>query len=503
MRHTFYVFTLIILGLVGVIGYFYPSWYFSYFVLVPLALIGFSNRFQKSHAILRNFPLLGYFRYFFEMISPEIQQYFIERSTDGKPFSRNHRALVYRRAKNVNDTHPFGTQLDITTESYQAIRHSIYAIPPVETFPRVTIGSSLCSHPYSASVLNISAMSYGALSKNAILALSMGAKKGNFYHNTGEGSVSDYHIDGGGDLVWQIGTGYFGCRAENGDFDPVKYKEKVANPQIKMVELKISQGAKPGHGGVLPAVKNNEEIARIRGIKPFTTVLSPPGHRNIRTPEDLLQFIHKLRTLSGGKPVGFKLCIGRTEEFIALVEKMNELNIWPDFITVDGAEGGTGAAPLEFSDSVGIPLEPALIFVNSTLQKYGLRKEIKVIASGKVLSAFSILRMKALGADICNSARAFMFSLGCIQALRCNSNDCPTGVATTDKMLAKGLVPTDKADRVYHFHRNTIHAVLELLGACGITHTDQINIGMFVKGDEMVALSNRYFPDSVLNRVDE
>ncbi|WP_421890907.1 FMN-binding glutamate synthase family protein [Marinoscillum sp.] len=504
MRHTFYFVTPLILIAVGLMGYYYsPGWFWSYTVLIPLAFIGFYNRIQRNHTILRNFPLLGYFRYFFEMISPEIQQYFIERSTDGKPYSRNHRALVYRRAKNVNDTHPFGTQMDINNDHYEALRHSIYATPPVKEFPRVTIGSSKCGQPYSASILNISAMSFGALSKNAIRALNGGAKKGGFYHNTGEGGVSDYHLAEGGDLVWQIGTGYFGCRTPEGDFSPELFAEKAANPVVKMIELKISQGAKPGHGGVLPAIKNNEEIARIRGVEPHTMIISPPGHKNVRGPEDLLYFIQKLRELSKGKPVGFKLCIGRTEEFIALVQKMKALEIWPDFITVDGAEGGTGAAPLEFSDSVGLPLEPALIFVHSTLLKYGLRDEVKVIASGKVLTAFSILRMKALGADICNSARAFMFSLGCIQALRCNSNDCPTGVATQNAMLTKGLVVTDKIDRVYYFHHNTIHAVLELLGACGLSHTEEITIDMFVKGDEMVALTNRYFPDSVLNRVDE
>ncbi|MEQ8472657.1 MAG: FMN-binding glutamate synthase family protein [Marinoscillum sp.] len=501
MRHTFYFITPLILIVVGVIGFYYPSWWYSYTILLPLALIGMYNRFQKNHTILRNFPLLGYFRYFFESISPEIQQYFIERSTDGKPFSRNHRALVYRRAKGVNDTHPFGTQLDINTDHYEAIRHSIYATDPVKEFPRVIIGSSKCATPYNASVLNISAMSYGALSKNAIMALNRGAKKGNFYHNTGEGAISDYHLQGG-DLVWQIGTGYFGCRAADGSFDPGKFEERAALPEVKMIELKLSQGAKPGHGGVLPAIKNNEEIARIRGVEPHTTILSPPGHRDVKNPTDLLMFIDKLRVLSKGKPVGFKLCVGRTEEFIALVQKMIDLQIWPDFITVDGAEGGTGAAPLEFSDSVGLPLEPALIFVHRTLVKYNLRSEVKVIASGKVLSAFSILRMRALGADICNSARAFMFSLGCIQALRCNTNDCPTGVATTNKMLTKGLVVTDKSERVYMFHHNTIHAVLELLGACGLAHTEDITIEMFVKGDEMVALTNKYFPDSVLNRVD-
>ncbi len=486
----------------GVVYYFNRSLLWLFVVVLIVSLIGFYNRLQTKHAILRNFPLLGYFRYLFEMISPEIQQYFIERSTDGRPYSRNHRALVYRRSKSVNDTHPFGTQLDLAKEEYEAIRHSMYAIEPPTEFPRVTIGSDQCKHPYSASILNISAMSFGALSRNAILALNKGAKKGNFYHNTGEGAISPYHEEGGADLVWQIGTGYFGCRTDEGDFDPVSFREKASLDQVKMIEIKISQGAKPGHGGVLPGEKNTEEIAKIRGVKPHTTVNSPPSHSKFSDPAGLLDFIEELRELSGGKPVGFKICIGRTEEFIELCVEMKQRNTYPDFITVDGAEGGTGAAPLEFSDSVGIPLEPALIFVNRTLVKYGLRKNIKIIAGGRVLTAFSILRFRALGADICNSARAFMFSLGCIQALRCNNNECPTGVATQNKMLTKGLVVSDKSERVYNFHKNTIHAVLELLGACGVKHTEDINIHMFVKGDEMIELTNRYFPDSLQNRVD-
>lgn len=502
MRYLFYKFVVISIVSILLLSFYSKAFLWAFIFFGPLSVLGFLNRFQKSHAILRNFPLLGYFRYLFETISPEIQQYFIERTTDGKPFSRNHRALVYRRAKGVNDSHPFGTQLDLHSEGYEGLRHSIYAKEPVEEFPRVMIGSSLCKHPYNASVLNISAMSFGSLSKNAILALNRGAKKGNFYHNTGEGGISDYHLEAGGDLVWQIGTGYFGCRTLDGHFDSEKFKEKAANASVKMIEIKLSQGAKPGHGGVLPAIKNTEEIARMRGIVPHKTVLSPPGHSKFDDALGLVSFIQELRTLSGGKPVGFKLCIGRTEEFIELCEVMKKEGIWPDFITVDGAEGGTGAAPLEFTDSVGVPLEPALIFVHSTLKKFGLREEIKVIASGKVLTAFSILRMRALGADICNSARAFMFSLGCIQALKCNSNDCPTGVATQDKMLVKGLVVTDKSERVYRFHHNTIVAVLELLGACGLKHTDEIGIEMFMKGDEMVALSNRYYPDSLINRVD-
>jgi glutamate synthase domain-containing protein 2 len=501
MRYLFYLVSTITLALFATLSFYYQGVWWAFGILLLLFIIGLFNRFQKSHAILRNFPLIGYFRYIFETISPEIQQYFIEKSTDGKPFSRNHRALVYRRAKNVNDTHPFGTQLELMNANYEGIRHSIYATEPVEAFPRVSIGSKHCKHPYSASILNISAMSFGALSKNAILALSNGARMGNFYHNTGEGGISHYHKEGGADLVWQIGTGYFGCRAADGNFDPVAFEEKSKDPQVKMIELKLSQGAKPGHGGVLPGIKNTPEIAKIRGIEAGITVLSPPGHKKFSDAKGLIHFIDELRTLSGGKPVGFKLCIGRTEEFEELCATMKSENIWPDFITVDGAEGGTGAAPLEFSDSVGVPLEPALIFVNHTLKKHGLREEIMVIASGKVLTAFSVLRMRALGANICNSARAFMFSVGCIQALRCNTNECPTGVATQNKMLVKGLVVSDKATRVYNFHHKTIISVLELLGACGLKHTDEISIHMFVKGDELVELSNRYFPDSVSNRV--
>lgn len=471
----------------------FPTWLYS--IIVLLYLIGLYNVFQTRHTILRNFPLLGYFRYFFELISPEIQQYFIETSTEGRPFSRNHRSLVYRRAKNVSDTVAFGTQNDLEKMEYEGLRHSIYAKLPSHDDPRVMIGGPKCEHPYSASIYNISAMSFGALSKNAIMALNKGALKGEFYHNTGEGGLSPYHLQGG-DLVWQVGTGYFGCRTEDGHFNPEKFKERAALPQVKMIELKISQGAKPGHGGVLPSIKNTEEIAAIRLIKPGTTVLSPPGHKEFSDATGLLKFIEKLRELSGGKPVGFKLCLGRTEEFIEICEVMVKTGMMPDFITVDGAEGGTGAAPLEFSDSVGMPLQPALIFVNKTLIKYGLRGKINLIASGKIVTAESILKNLALGADICNSARGYMFAIGCIQALRCNTNNCPTGVATQDEALVKGLVVSDKTERVFNFHNNTIYAVMELLAACGKDTIDQVDMGMFVRGDEFVTLANKYYPDS-------
>jgi glutamate synthase domain-containing protein 2 len=467
MRQLFFG-SLFLLGMLTI----FLMWYFQFmnfdlgkfilWVLVGLFVLGIYDVLQKKHTILRNFPLVGHFRYILESISPEIQQYFIESNTDGRPFSRNLRSLAYRRSKNANDTHPFGTQRDLNVVDYMALRHSIYAVSPDDIDPRITIGGEACLHPYSSSIFNISAMSFGSLSANAIKALNNGAKKGNFYHNTGEGGISTYHRQGG-DLVWQIGTGYFGCRDEHGNFDERKFSEKAAWPEVKMIEIKLSQGAKPGHGGVLPGVKNTPEIAGIRGVKAGTTILSPPSHSAFSNEDQLIDFIAKLRKLSEGKPIGFKLCIGRTEEFIALCKSMIAHQIFPDFITIDGAEGGTGAAPLEFSDSVGLPLEPSLIFVRGTLVKFGLREKVKIIASGKALSAFSILKYIALGADSCNSARGFMFSLGCIQALRCNTNDCPTGVATQKAALQKGLVVTDKSERVYNFHKNTIHAVKELL----------------------------------------
>ncbi|WP_297337736.1 FMN-binding glutamate synthase family protein [Algoriphagus sp.] len=505
MRKLFFISIISLFLLTFLLMWFYEfrEFRFGYLVLAILAgltFLGVYDSLQKKHAIRRNFPVIGNFRYMLESISPEIQQYFIESNTDGRPFSRNLRALAYRRAKNVNDTHPFGTQGDIGGEDYTALRHSIYAVHPKEEDIRITIGSKFCTQPYSSSILNISAMSFGSLSSNAISALNRGAKKGNFLHNTGEGGIASYHLDGG-DICWQIGTGYFGCRDESGQFSPTDFKEKASLPQVKMIELKLSQGAKPGHGGVLPGVKNTPEIAKIRSLKPETTVLSPPAHTAFSNPQEMIQFIEKLRELAGGKPVGIKLCIGRTEEFIELCKEMVSQENWPDFITIDGAEGGTGAAPLEFSDSVGLPLEPALIFVKAALEKFNLKDEIKLIASGKVISAFSIVKNIALGADICNSARGFMFSLGCIQALRCNSNDCPTGVATQNRSLAKGLVVTDKAERVFNFHQNTIEAVRELIGAAGHEHTDTLSVHDLVKGDEMIKLANRYFPDTVNTQV--
>lgn len=496
MRKLFYYISIPIVLLSALSVYLqpYPTSFWMMGIVGALFLLGVYDSLQHKHAIRRNYPLIGRMRYILESISPELQQYFIESNTNGRPFSKMERALAYQRAKNVQDTRAFGTQLDLNKTEYEGIKHSLFPAEVLQEEPRVTIGGKDCKQPYSASILNISAMSFGSLSKNAVEALNLGAKKGGFYHNTGEGSISDYHRMGG-DLVWQIGTGYFGCRHQDGSFNEEGFKERAHYPEVKMIEIKLSQGAKPGHGGVLPAKKNTEEIARIRMVEPYTVVLSPPSHKAFSDVTGLLHFVKKLRELSGGKPVGFKLCIGRTDEFRDICEAMRSTGILPDFITVDGAEGGTGAAPMEFADGVGMPLQPALIFVHQTLEHYDLRKDIKIIASGKILSGNTLIKHLALGADLCNAARGFMFAVGCIQALRCNSNDCPTGVATQNKMLMKGLVVKDKSERTYHFHKNTIHAAMELLSASGCKNLDDLTIDIFMKGNEFEGLANKYFPD--------
>ena len=496
MRQIFFISVLSLLIITAVIYFYFNVGLLFMFVLVILLLIGFFNSTQHKHAILRNFPVLGYFRHLFEMIAPEIQQYFIERSTDGKPFSRNERSLAYQRAKNIDSSTPFGTQLNLNQPNYEGIKHSIFPAIVNEELPRVLIGGTDCTQPYAASLLNISAMSFGSLSENAIISLNKGAQKGKFYHNTGEGGLTQFHQQGG-DICWQIGTGYFGCRDDRGGFDGGRFTEKANLPEVKMIEIKLSQGAKPGHGGVLPAAKNTVQIAKIRGVLPHTTILSPPSHSAFQDIKGLIDFIAKLRELSNGKPIGFKLCIGDTQEFEMICQEMITQNCFPDFITVDGAEGGTGAAPLEFADGVGMPFEPALIFVNKTLVRFGIRDKIRIICSGKIISGYSILRAIALGADICNSARGFMFSLGCIQALRCHNNTCPTGVATQDKMLMKGLVVPDKAERVYHFHKNTLHSANELLAAAGKNSFAEVDINIFMRGDEFAHLSDLYFPDNL------
>ena len=436
-----------------------------------LSVIGLYDVLQNKHSILKNYPIIGHFRFIFEEFRPEIRQYFIESDQDALPFSRMQRSLVYQRAKNENSDKPFGSIIDVYQEDYRFITHSITPCEPAhpDSF-RVTIGNQQCKQPYSASIMNISAMSFGSLSANAIRALNLGAYQGGFYHDTGEGSISPYHLEHGGDIVWELGSGYFGCRTLEGQFDPEKFTQQARLPQIKMIEIKLSQGAKPGHGGILPKDKISEEIAQIRGVSREHDCVSPSQHSAFSTPIEMMQFIQQLRELSDGKPVGFKLCIGQPWQFMSIVKAMLETKIVPDFIVVDGAEGGTGAAPIELIDHMGTPLREGLLFVHNTLVGAGLREQIKVGASGKIISAFDILSTMALGADWVNSARGFMFAVGCIQAQSCHTNQCPVGVATQDKDRQKALDVPTKAERVLHFHKNTMHALSEMIAAAGLKH---------------------------------
>jgi glutamate synthase domain-containing protein 2 len=415
-----------------------------YIVIGPIIILGYADILQKKHTIKRNFPVVGDLRYLLEKVRPEIMQYFVETDTDGTPINRLFRSLIYQRAKKVNDTTPFGTRVDVYRAGYEWMDHSIYAknTSGVEKEPRILVGGADCKKPYSASILNISAMSFGALSKNAVLAMNEGAKIGGFAHNTGEGGISPYHIQPGGDLIWQIGTAYFGCRTREGKFCPDTFQKNASVDNVKMIEIKISQGAKPGHGGILPASKNTPEIAAIRHIEAYKDIHSPPGHFAFNDSEGLMNFVKQLRDLSGGKPVGFKLCIGKKEEFIDICKAMILTGIKPDFITIDGGEGGTGAAPIEFSNSLGMPLRDGLSFAVNMLRGFDLKKEIKVIASGKVFSGFHIARVIALGADMVYSARAMMMAVGCIQALQCNTNKCPVGVTTQNKSFIQLLAAT-------------------------------------------------------------
>lgn len=455
------------------LGFFYPPFYWLYVIVGPLVLLGVRDYMQTRHSVLRNFPVIGHFRYLLELVRPEIQQYFIESNSDGKPFSREERSVIYQRAKKALQTVPFGTQLNVYDVGYTWVNHSM---APIHLHPedmRVDIGGPDCKQKYSASILNISAMSYGALSKNAIMSLNLGAKMGGFAHNTGEGGLSPYHLQGG-DLIWQIGTGYFGARGKDGKFSEEAFKTNALRPEVKMIEIKLSQGAKPGHGGILPAAKITPEIAAIRGVEMGKDVISPPAHTAFSTPVGLLEFVKKLRDLSGGKPVGFKLCLGKRREFLAVCKAMLKTGITPDFITVDGGEGGTGAAPLEFTNQVGSPLTESLIFVHNALVGVNLRDRIKIIASGKVTDGMGIISKIALGADLCNSARGMMLALGCIQALRCHTNHCPVGIATQNPSLTRGVVPESKAQRVRNFHEETIKSVSEILGAMGLSKTGQL-----------------------------
>lgn len=423
---------------------------------------------QRRRTLLRNYPVIGHGRYIIEDFRHHFRQYLIESDRDGAPFTHEQRALVYRRAKGVDDVLPFGTIQDVYGTDYDWLNHSMAPTEPLDEEPRISIGGADCSTPYAASHLNISGMSFGALSGRAITALNQGARAGGFYHNTGEGGISRYHRQGG-DLVWQIGSAYFGCRTDTGRFDPDRFAAQVAETEVRMVELKLSQGAKPGGGGILPAAKLNRELAATRDVPMGRDVISPAAHREFDSPIGLLEFVARLRELAGGRPVGIKLCLGRRVEFMAVVKAMRETGIMPDFITIDGSEGGTGAAPLELSNSVGVPLRNAIVFIHNTLTGAGLRSGIRLIAGGKVIDAMDIARNIALGADLCNSARGMMFSLGCIQARKCETNRCPTGVATQDPMRANGLSVPDKSARVQRFHASTIRHLLKLVSVTGLS----------------------------------
>jgi glutamate synthase domain-containing protein 2 len=474
MRGWFILIALSLHALVGVGAYLWTPMAFLFGPLVALTVLGIVDMLQTRQTIRRNFPVIGHGRYLLESIRPELNQYFVESNTDGLPFSRDMRSVAYQRAKGVMDTVPFGTQRNLYEVGAEWLTHSIVPTDVTHEQFRVDVGEEQCAQPYSLSLLNVSAMSFGALSDRAILALSRGAKAGGFAHNTGEGGVSLYHLEGGADLIWQIGTGYFGCRAADGGFDADKFSKQSANPAIKMIEIKISQGAKPAHGGILPAAKLTREIAEIRGVPIGQDVNSPPRHKAFSTPLELLAFISRLRELSGGKPVGFKLCIGKRREFLAICKAIVQTGQYPDYIAVDGSEGGTGAAPLEFSDSLGLPLIEALAFVHSALTGIGYRDRIKVIAAGKVITGFHIARLLCLGADACYSARAMMLALGCIQARRCNNNRCPTGIATQDQALVRGIDVEDKTRRVHRYHANTVGSFAELLSACGLSNPSEL-----------------------------
>ena len=451
-------------------------------VVGALSLIGINDLLQSYHSVRRNYPILGHIRYLMETIRPEIRQYMLEGDDEQLPFSRAQRSMVYQRAKNQPAEKAFGTLTDVYKPGFEFISHSM--LPSDACDPRnfrVTIGGPACQQPYSASLFNISAMSFGALSANAIRALNKGAKMGGFAHDTGEGSISPYHREQGGDLIWEIGSGYFGCRMLSGQFDPVRFAEQARQPHVKMIEIKLSQGAKPGHGGILPRHKVTEEIASTRGVTLGEDCISPARHSEFSTPLELLVFITQLRKLSGGKPIGFKLCLGHPWEFMAIVKAMLETGIQPDFIVVDGKEGGTGAAPREFTDNMGMPMREGLLFVHNTLVGAGLRPHIKLGASGKVVSAFDIASVLAIGADWVNAARGFMFAIGCIQSQSCHTNKCPTGVATQDPLRQRALAVTDKAERVHNFHRNTLAALGEMLNAAGLSHPGQLQAKHLVR----------------------
>ena len=474
VRLWFYIIFAALFSALFITAFFWMPILWALIVVGPLFLVGIYDILQKESNILRNYPVWGHWRYTLLRIRPQIQAYFIETEQSGRPFSREMRMLVYQRANQTLDTMPFGTQRDVHEVGYEWVNHSIAPKEPDFVTTRVMVGGPQCTQPHSASRFNISAMSFGAISQEAVRALNRGAKIGGFHHDTGEGGLSKYHLMEGGDLVWEIGSGYFGCRTPTGAFDPEQFREKSRHPHVKMVEIKISQGAKPSHGAILPGIKVTPELAEARGVKPGVDCLSPLYHSTFSTPIGLLQFVQQIRELSGGKPAGFKLCIGVRSEFLSICKAMLKTGIYPDFIVIDGSEGGTGAAPVEFSDFIGVPLNEGLIFVHNCLVGIGLRQHIRLIASGKIISGFDITTKIALGADICNSARGMMFALGCVQSRRCHANTCPTGVTTQDPARRYALDVDKKAPYVAHYQRATLLSFLQVLGATGCERPEDL-----------------------------
>lgn len=472
-RIVFYIVSLIALVVVGVLSVLDIHVLYWLILVVPLIVLGIYDIFSH-HNVLTNYPVIGHLRYMLEFISPEIRQYFLEDDKSGRPFSRQQRELIKARGRGEEGTHPFGTEYDVDSAGYRFALHSIDVKKVEAGAERVTIGGPQCKHPYNSSRLNISAMSYGALSPQAVMAMNKGAKLGGFAQDTGEGGLSPFHLKYGADVIWEIGSGYFGCRTKEGKFNPEHFKAKATRDEVKMIEIKLSQGAKPGHGGLLPAAKVNKQIAETREVPEHQDCLSPASHSEFHSPRGLMEFVARLRELCGGKPVGFKLCIGRRSEFMGICKAIVDTGIKPDFITIDGAEGGTGAAPVELSDSIGLMLDEALPFVHSVLTGLNLRKDIRLIVSGKIANGFDITHKLALGADLCNVARPMMFAVGCIQALRCHTNTCPTGVATQDPRRARALDVEERGEHVKRFHEQTIKSFLTILGIVGCSHPDQL-----------------------------
>jgi glutamate synthase domain-containing protein 2 len=507
-RYLVYVLALILLPVSLALASHWPAWYWGVGLFGVASFLGTWDVLQRRSVLRRNYPVLAHFRYGFESIGPEIRQYFVQSDLEDVPFSRQQRQLIYQRSRNEMDVVPFGTLRSTYAVDYEWINHSMAPTTIPHHDFRVTIGAE-CAKPYSASIFNISAMSFGSLSANAIRALNKGAKLGGFCHDTGEGSISPYHRENGGDLVWEIGSGYFGCRDENGRFSEERFVENALDDQVKMIEIKLSQGAKPGHGGVLPAAKVSAEISLTRGVPMGVDCVSPSKHSAFSTPMELLKFVARLRELSGGKPVGFKLAIGHPWEWFAIAKAMQESGLLPDYIVVDGAEGGTGASPAEFIDHVGVPMNEALILVHNTLIGLNLRDRIRLGAAGKVTSAFDIARTIALGADWCNAGRGFMFALGCIQALSCHNDKCPTGIATQDPSRWRHLEPEDKGQRVRNYHENTLRALRDLLGAAGLNDPSELGPEHILRRVSPVEIRSlaalyRYLgPGELLDRVPE